>query len=336
MNEAELKHFKQSFYEGYGKRIKTLDVIRPHHVYAAVTDADCFVVKFFRDANLLGWQHRCIQQLLDKETRGVVPFLPNKHRSVINEFEGRMYGVMPFIPGKSIDLNHSSHVQNSLRLLAYFHRQGGGIFGRQPAVPVQSKLYADWHERYVQFKHAFRDLPRGKNQDGLLQVVSRMAGETLEWAERTLDAFPQAYMLYLEEEAQWERQIAHLDIAPHNFLVIDDRYFYVIDYDRVAYAPPLVDVVQFFNMVLPSARWEYDAVKQLLSHYEHVFPVPKEQKRLVFLLLVFPHDVFRKWLGVWRREANFHPQQVYRYFQELEQNWDRRRTFVQRCLAMVK
>ncbi|MDQ0339510.1 Ser/Thr protein kinase RdoA (MazF antagonist) [Caldalkalibacillus uzonensis] len=340
MNDTEIKSFKQSFFEGYGKTIKKLDVIRPHRVYVALTDSDCFVVKFLKDADTLNWQGKCIQQLLGKETKGVVPFLYNKYHSVVNTFDGQVYGVMPYIPGKTINLNQSSHIENSLKLLAHVHRQGGGIFGQQPAVPFHSKTYVKWRDRFLQFKRSVRDAAYQDEPYGgvksLAHLINCLADEALDWAERVLDAFPQAYMLYLEEQAQWERQIAHQDMAPHNFLVIDDQFFYMIDYDRMSYAPPFLDLIHFISMVLPYVRWEYAALGHLLGHYEQYFPLEQEQKRYLPLLLIFPQDVFREWLGVWRREPGYHPGQVLHYFKELEHNWDRRRTFVQHCLAVLK
>lgn len=338
MNETDVNQLKQSFSENYGKSIKHLYAIRPYRVYVAVTSTDCYVIKFFTEEGPLIWQARCIDQLLSKQTKGVIPFLPNKYQSVTNAFLDRFYGVMPYIPGQPIDLRQKMHILNGLKLLAHLHQQGRGIFGQPTSVPFRSQTYLKWQERLVQFKHSLQghgaDEKRGQN--GLSQLVLGLADEAMEWAEQVLSAFPQSYMHYLEEQAQWARQIAHLDLTPHNLLVLEDQFFYLLDYDRLNYAPPILDLVQFLNMALPELGWDFEASLQLIQQYAAHVPMEKEERQMIPLLLVFPHDLFREWLGAWRRETGYHPERVYFYLQKVQRQWLERRRFVQSCLAMVK
>jgi Ser/Thr protein kinase RdoA (MazF antagonist) len=337
VEQTTVKHLKQSFYDLYGQQVRQVEPIRYGHVYLVLTSSDYYVIKYFKDWELLSWQARCVSQLMENKIRGIVPFIPNRHRSVINQAEEVVYGVMPYIPGKQVSLKLPNQRRDGLRLLATFHRGGKGIYGRRPSLSSRSMIYQHWQERLMQFKQSIQDTYHlNEGSDGLLDLARKYSSELIWCAELALDRFPQAFMLYLEEQAQWERQIAHRDIVGHNMLVIDDKYYYLIDYDRMDYAPPYVDIIQFFQLCLPYVNWQYNAVEQLLEVYGECRPLSKEEKKYLPIMLLYPADLIREWFGVWNCREGYHPKEVWRYFQDVAKQWEKRKEFVRTCVAMIK
>ena len=333
------EELKKSVYDMYGYSVKHMEKVRDH-LFLLFTADDCFVLKLFSHAEQLNWQVKCVNQLLEQGARGIVPFVYNRFHSGINEYNGQAFGLMPFIPGQPIDLTRGDHRRASLALLAQFHLKGKGIYGKKPSLTHQSVLFQKWQNQLDQFKQS---LPSDLQREELRRdrrVISvqwlQYAKEAILWAESVLAHFPHAFLHYLEEQAQWERQLAHLDIEASNLLVMEDKFFYLVDYDHLDYAPPYVDLIQYLQLVLPFVQWKDEAIEELLAVYETFRPLSKEEKAYLPLLLAYPQDVFRKWLALDRGKLDEDPQWEERFLQEVRKQWEERRRFVQRFLPVLK
>lgn len=334
-----MDRLKDSFEQQYGGKVRQNNYLKRNNVLLFETEQGPFVLKIYREDTSIRWQEKFMDQMMEKDAKGIVPYLKNSNYKSVTQVPNTsiIYGVMPYIPGVAIDPQQYKQVKNGLKLLSHFHKCGLGIYGKHQIIPFQSNLYRKWKERLDMFEHSIKVVQqRDKRQDGLYKLVGPYADEAIEWARCALNLFPQAYMLYLEEQAQWERQIAHLDVAPHNFLMIDNNHYYLIDYDLVDYSPPLIDVVQFINRILYHYDWSLELAYQLLEEYRVIYPLPLMQLKIFPILLIYPNDLFREWLGVWKNKEGYHPTKVYQYFKEMEKTWNRRRKFVQDCLAMIK
>lgn len=339
LKQLELDRLKESFKQQYGSKVEQINHLKRNHVLLLDTDQGPYVLKIYREETSIRWQEKFIEQMQEKKAKGIVPFLKNLNNNCANLVPNTsmVYGVMPYIPGVAINPHHYNQVKNGIKLLSHFHKYGVGIYGKHQMIPFQSNLYKKWKERLEMFEHSIKLLQQGDiRQDGLYKLVGPYANEAIEWARCSLNLMPQAYMLYLEEQAQWERQIAHLDVAPHNFLILNDNHYYLIDYDLVDYSPPLLDVVQFINRILYHYEWSLEVAYQLIEEYKATYPLSLMQQKIFPILLIYPNDLFREWLGVWKNKEGYHPAKVYQYFEEMEKTWNNRRRFVQDCLTVIK
>lgn len=339
LKQLDLDTLKDSFEHQYGGKVGQINHLKRNNVLLLETDRGPFVLKIYGEEASIRWQDKFLGQMVEKNAKGIVPYLKNSNFQCSTHVPNTsiFYGVMPYIPGVAIDPQQYKQVKDGLKLLSHFHKYGLGIYGKHQIIPFQSNLYKKWKERLELFEHSIKVLKEGDTRkDGLYNIVGPFAEEAIEWAHYSLNLFPHAYMLYLEEQAQWERQIAHLDVAPHNFLVIDNSHYYLIDYDLVDYAPPLIDIVQFINRTLYHYDWSLELAYQLLEEYRVIYPLPLMQIKIFPILLMYPNDLFREWLGVWKHKEGYHPAKVYHYFEEMEKTWNQRRVFVQDCLAVIK
>lgn len=339
LKQLDMDILKESFEQQYGAQVRQVNHLKRNHVLLLETEQGPYVLKIYREENSIRWQEKLINQMQERNVKGIVPFLKNLNNKCANQVPNTSmtYGVMPYIPGVAINPQQYKQVKDGIKLLSHFHKGGLGIYGKHQIIPFKSNLYIKWKERLEMFEHSIKVLQkRDIRQDGLYKLVGSYAGEAIEWAQCALNLMPQSYMLYLEEQAQWERQIAHLDVAPHNFLMIDNNHYYLIDYDLVDYSPPLLDVVQFINRILYHYGWSLELVYELIEEYRATYPLPLMQLKILPILLIYPNDLFREWLGVWKNNEGYHPTKVYQYFIEMEKTWNKRRRFVQDCLAVIK
>lgn len=338
MDNTLFDKLRLSFEQSYHQVVKEMQRIKKN-VYLVQTERDNFVLKCFFTYSSISWQEKCIAQMITKGAKGLVPFIKNKNEKGVNHIaeEKLYYAVMPFIPGKSIDYADINQVKDCISLLGQFHAYGSGLYGKEQRIPFQSQVYQRWLSRVQEFERSLQELEQQKREvDGLLPFVKEYGENALEWAYSAINHFPQAYMLYLEEQAQLDRQIAHLDVAPHNFLTLGHRQYYLLDYDLVDYFPPLIDLIQFINRVLAYHSWSVELVNQLIQNYEIHFPLADLQKKYMPIFLIYPHDFFREWLGLWKRKQGYHPEKVHHYFQQLEREWANRGKFVEHCLSVLQ
>lgn len=330
--------FEESFKAGYDQNVKDMIEMKKDLVYMIQTAQDRYVVKFFQDESVLNWQEKCLVQLANKQTKGIVPFIPNTYGTCVNVAGGKWYTVMPFIPGKTINQQNEKDVINSFKLLSYFHKQGYGIYGKSQVIPFRSKIMEKWRNRLHVFTETMEQLKQygPQHMGGIAQHIQGMAPEAIQWAHYSLNHLSEVYLVYLEEQAQWGRQVAHLDVASHNFLVIEPLSYYLIDYNLINYAPPVLDVVQFLYDVLPYYGWSFEFAMYAVQQYEEYTLHQKIERKFLCLLLIYPYDLFREWIGVWKRKEGFHPEQIYHHFQQMSERWHNRQKFVKDCMAMLK
>lgn len=339
MKEINLEELQHSFEQAYNEQVKELNILKRNNVYLIETMTDKYVLKCFTHYSIISWQDKFLNQMVQKGTKGIVPFIKNKNQMSINclHEDTIYYGVMPFIPGEAIDFNKNHHVTDCMKLLGQFHAFGSAIYGKQQMIPFRSHIFERWNDRLHLFQRSLNQINDQEQEvEGLIPFVKAYGKNAMEWATWTMNHFPQAYMLYLEEQTQWERQIAHLDVAPHNFLTLDNNQYYILDYDLVDYSPPLMDIVQYINRVLPYHQWSFELVWELIHVYEYHYPLQRMQKKILPILLVYPNDFFREWIGLWKRHHGYHPNKVYDYFHQLEKEWNNRRRFVQQCMSMLQ
>lgn len=328
------------FEEQYLMQVTKLTNMKNDHVFLVETEREKYVLKTYEDEEILRWQEKFTEQVIERGTKGMIPFIKNIRNTSINRIPShqKVFGIMPFIPGEIIDPSNWKQVKDCIKLLAHFHLKSGGIYGKKQVIPFRSQLLEKWNQRLQLFVRSLQPFHKAhehtgvESMGGIRQAMARYYEEAIHWAKWTLTHVPKAYLLFLEEQAQWERQMAHLDVAPHNFLTMKGQYYYLLDYDLADYAPPLLDVVQFINRVSNEFEWSFDTVQELIYTYSSIYSLHPMEKKIIPLLLVYPNDLFREWLGLWKNHGGFHPERVRNYMLSLDQNWEKRRKFVQTCM----
>lgn len=329
----EKKMIKCMFEHNFLQKVKDVQSLKANNIFLVTTHNDRFIIKKYKDKHDLQWQNKCIKQLLDNNMKGIVPFINNQWDTCVNKLEDNYFAVMPYIPGESLNPSNITQTKQCLNLLHSLHSKGVGIYGKQQIIPFESKTYNKLKERYDAFNESLQMIQSESSLTGVTQMIKYLSYDAKKWADYALNYFPKAYALYLEEQAQWERQIAHLDVAPHNFIILENQFFYLIDYDLMDYAPPLLDFIQLISRTLPYYYWSFELVNHFLDELR-IKDV--RQRQYVYASLIYPADLFREWLGIWKRHSGYHPQKVFQYVQFLHKNWERRRRFVYQCLAMLK
>lgn len=343
--QIKAEQLKELVARYYGLKVKKISVHKPHRLFFIEAEEQKFALKIFAQESRLQWQSSCLEQLAQRQTTGIVPFYTNVQGSPINKIEGEthVFGVLPFIPGKALHPTHYSHLRHCSSLLGHFHSKAQYFQARNKKLDRSNINRSEWLERLQQrllmFSASLQTLKKqggNKQEGGLLSFLSRFEDDVKEWAQWVVRYTPQAQLSQLEQEAQAKGQLVHLDVAAHNFMVTEENSYYILDYDLMQISPALMDVTQYIHRALLHYDWETDVVEELLLAYQQERQLSALERLLLPYLLVYPHDVFREWLGIWKNQVGYQVKGTIDLFQRLDQAWARRRKFVRACQAMVK
>lgn len=342
MTGINMEKLKESFDQQYGIEADQIKLLKANRLYIVKIQEQRYALKVFTQQAHLEWQSGCLEQLEHRNTAGIIPFLRNAQASFINQIEGSSYkfGLQPFVQGSALDPEIFPDLKNCIALLGHIHTQSQHIQGGRQILAPYSVWAEKWLNRYVSFSESVQTLELTKEQkkyeDGLISLLLSFEREAVTWAEWFLNHLPGSSLLFLEREAQLKRQVVHLDVAAHNFLVSGLDSYYLLDYDLMQYSPVVLDVAQYIHRSLLHYHWSWDVVWELLSEYEKQHQLQQKERDLLPMLLAYPHDIFREWLGVWKQQAGFQVQGIMGLFQKIEASWQERRKFVRACQAMVK
>lgn len=145
------------------------------------------------------------------------------------------------------------------------------------------KQLEKWQERFKDFKSNRHIIKK--------YVSSNVLQSWINWGEFSLKGL-EKYERHLYKE---KNCIVHGDVAHHNFFYKNDGVLYLIDFDLISKAPPIIDYLQYCNRIMPDIR----NIQELWSYKQ----LAKYKNNSAFLYaLTFPTDVFREWNRIIRED----------------------------------
>ncbi|WP_433743397.1 phosphotransferase [Falsibacillus pallidus] len=271
---TRLLHFLNTILRNDSGRIKAVK----NGLWKYKIQGKTWLVKEFSSKKKLFHQQLLTRKLKEHGFCHTYSFHPIHGTFPVLEFESRLFGVIEFIYSSRniFTFETKENRRKALRLLQKFH-QTTSIF------PVEFKSFLPefdqkdkWKNRLAEFEH---------NRYMLESFFPVFLLETYEeWAKWSLDKIDSVKGYF----DQTPSCIIHGDVAYHNFLNGKNEELYLIDFDLIAIAPPVIEHLQIASRFLPTLKWSIDELfkHEILSMYE---------KDKVFLIsLLYPTDVLRE------------------------------------------
>lgn len=168
------------FEEYYSQAIQEFRVIKDQRVYYCRTDDQQYILKIFEDEKNLRWQKYALSQLHEKNVRGLLPYISNKHGDIVTPLSDHyVIGVTPYIEGQALDSKNKGQLIHCLKLLSQFHHKGIGIKGKEQVIPYQSHWVDKWKNRLSFFEKSIQQLEAGPYQEGVIYHVLYHASNTV-------------------------------------------------------------------------------------------------------------------------------------------------------------
>ncbi|WP_180955156.1 phosphotransferase [Peribacillus deserti] len=266
-----------AYLKDHGFDVKKINKIR-ENVYKIQTQRRIYFFKGFSS-----FRKYETQKALTKLLRQYGFYKTYKFLFDIQPFEhkGYYYGFIEYLkPHKEeFRFNTRKNRAEGLRVLGELHRATGKIMNDQRfyyPIPKYNQI-AKWKQRLEEFESVSHIVAQ--------YVPEQVINQAIMWGKWAIKGAKEHEIhLYQEPDV-----ITHGDVAYHNFLRVQTGEVYLIDWDLISKAPPIIDYLQFANRILPSINYSY---KELWS-----YPAFRNLKNNPAFLygLGFPSDIFREW-----------------------------------------
>ena len=202
-------------------------------------------------------------------------------------FRERVYACLEYIqPGGSPFVFGTQRERaEGLSLLTHFHDITGRVARWFQPEAGSYDLKGRWKARYAEFTSHLQWI------NGYLPPA--VTDEILDWAQAAIDGLDTCSNLLVAGAPV----ILHGDVASHNFLRGTKGRLFLIDFDLISIGPPICDLLQYANRILPFTDWGLDS----LSALKEMNPFLENQAFLYGLL--YPSDLLREWNRMAREKA---------------------------------
>lgn len=222
----------------------------------------------------------------------VSPVLPAPDGDIMIEHEGYVFVLYQWLKGRGLALSRREDLALGVRGLAAFHRDSAGY---QPlaGARVSSKLgrlgnyYASVIKRLLQWREAA--LEQGENP--VARAYLDEVDPALELANRAMTLLEQSCYNSWINRFTSQAGLCHQDFGEGNVLLVDDRV-YILDLDGVTFDLPVRDLRKLIlKNMLSRGKWDESLLNEVLSWYGEVYPLEPSQVQVLYVDLLFPHEL---------------------------------------------
>nr|WP_263327395.1 CotS family spore coat protein [Neobacillus sp. Marseille-Q6967] len=233
------------------------------------------------------------QAFLSAKGALVADIIPTKDNELYFVHEGYALVLYSWIEGTDLDMEENQeHLDAGLKGLAQFHKDTVGF-----VPPADCETYnrmgvwPDHLEKMLAELKEWKTESEKQNSD-FHQAYLSMADEIIDMAEQAVQLLKSScYSEWIEEIGDYG-YMCHQDYGKGNALQTD-KGVYVLDLDNLAYDIPLRDVRKLiFKRMAELGYWDLDEVERLIGCYESVLPLTQDQRKIIYIDLLFPHKFY--------------------------------------------
>lgn len=234
------------------------------------------------------------QEYLNKNGIRVPGIFPNKNNELYTMLGSSLFVAYDWIEGTHLTLTQAGELELLLKELATFHKASVGY---QPpeGVPVVSKL-GKWPEHYIkrcQHLESWKYLAKMKPEDPFSQTYLEEIDYFIQKGRDLHQKLLSSEYLTWVEKTKKAPNLCHPDYGTGNTLLGYDGHFWLIDLDTICFDLPIRDVRKMFESVIKSdSPWNDEVFYTILSAYESVIPLTRGQKKVLFIDILFPQELY--------------------------------------------
>ncbi|MGZ4164715.1 MAG: phosphotransferase [Tumebacillaceae bacterium] len=215
----------------------------------------------------------------------IAPFLKTRTDLPYVIDQGALWTVQPWLPGRHVSLCSREERKLAAKSLAALHRVRTGK-------DLQKSLYLRVPPLWEKYQHRLE-----RATDATIKDLS-LRDSWRPYAERARQAIWEmqqdgACLIAMERDARYG-SFCHRDPAPHNFMRQEDGAA-LIDFDLAGYDVRAHDLYQLMNHALYLNGWEAGLFEEMTEAYDRVFPLCRDNRRVLHALMRYPNLVVREW-----------------------------------------
>lgn len=234
------------------------------------------------------------QEYLNKKGVYVPGIFPNKKNELYTMLGTSLFVVYDWIEGTHLTLTQTGEMELLLKELARFHQTSVG-YEPPLGVPIVSKL-GKWPEHFVkrcQQLESWKKLADMNEEDAFSKIYLKEINDFINMGRQLHKKLLKSEYFSWVEKVKKAPNLCHPDYGTGNTLVGNDGHFWLIDLDTVCFDLPIRDLRKMFeSFYKPSDIWDDQVFYSLLSAYESINPLTDAQKQVLYIDLLFPHELY--------------------------------------------
>ena len=230
-------------------------------------------------------------QIYIKNSGGNVPgVIPNKKGEAITSFNDQLFVLYEWIAGHDLDFDKPADLKNALIGLARFHNFSKG-YAPADESRISSKL-GKWPEQYGSMLNKLSLWKETARENIAQQNFSAYFNHTtaiIDIGRMALDEIKRSTYEELTSAGSNSIVLCHQDYGRGNAL-LTGKGVCIIDLDGVTFDLPIRDLRKIIGKKAENRnQWQMEAINEITGWYEESNPMSKEERKLLYIDLLFPH-----------------------------------------------
>lgn len=309
---SELYDVANTVLLGYGKKAAEIKIMQSggiKTVWKIKADGEALCLKRLRHSKEKALFSINAQKHMVRKGARVPGIFPTLDGEDYIEFQGHLFVLYEWIEGRNILL--SRDLKNALEGLAQFHVDSAGYI--PPAgCRVSTKLggLGNYYRSVLKRFHEWQESSLVRPQH---TVCRAYLNEISEMAEVGMDCVK---LLELSDYSHWVKDISqrgnlcHQDYGDGNALIAPDGV-YVLDLDGVTFDLPSRDLRKVIIKIMSGRnRWDREKLKEMLDWYEKINPLDDGKRRVLYIDLLFPHELHDTAKNYFIKEKSIKPNEI--------------------------
>lgn len=177
--------------------------------------------------------------------------------------------------------------------LAEYHLNSAGFWPPE-GVPAASKL-GQWPKHYMKRcrqMEAWKLIAEEQPDDPFSSIYLEIADEFIGCGKDVLSQLEASHYGDWVEKCKREPTLCHQDYGTGNTILVGGEVW-IIDLDTTAYDLPIRDLRKIIiPMISDAGTWQPELFDLMLSAYEEVNPLTAEQKKVMYIDMMFPYEFY--------------------------------------------
>lgn len=230
-------------------------------------------------------------QIYIKNSGGNVPgIILNQKGQPIVQYNDQLFVVYEWLEGKDLNFNNNADLEAALRGLATFHKASKGY--QQPDNARESSKFGRWPDQYISMKNRFETWKnfalQNKSSDSHASYL-KCVDSMIDVSNIALEYIGKSQYKNLSAPNSDLKVLCHQDYGKGNAISTPNGVV-VLDLDSVTYDFSARDLRKIIGkLAVDKNTFSISRINEILSWYSKENPITEEEKKILYIDLLFPH-----------------------------------------------
>ncbi|RYL94402.1 CotS family spore coat protein [Sporolactobacillus sp. THM7-4] len=256
------------------------------------------------------------QDYLAKKGSRVPGIIPNKEGKLYTKQGPFLFVVYDWIEGRPFDLTVPEDLEWIMKGLAQYHLDS---IGYQPldGIPAFTKL-GKWPRHYIkrcQQMESWKLIAAKTPDDPFSKLYLSEIDDHIQSGRDVLKKLLESYYPDWVSKCKLKPNLCHQDYGTGNTLLSDNN-IWIIDLDTTTFDLPVRDLRKVIVPLMEDQGvWDRELFHHLLSSYEKVSPLSNEEKKVMFIDMLFPYQLYETAQEKFGRKNEIPPEELIQAFE---------------------